>query len=62
MIYILINMQIFVKTLTGSKYTPQQSNKHTFHTNNIKETITLDVEPTDTVENIKNKIQDKEGK
>lgn len=26
------------------------------------ETITLDVEPTDTVENIKNKIQDKEGK
>ena len=24
-----------VKTLSGSKYTSQKSNKHTFHTNNI---------------------------
>merc|ERR1711923_451089 len=36
-----INMQIFVKTLTGK-------------------TITLEVEPSDSIENVKAKIQDKE--
>lgn len=41
-IHFILNMQIFVKTLTGK-------------------TITLEVEPTDSVENVKQKIMDKEG-
>ncbi len=38
----IINMQIFIKTLSGK-------------------TITLDVEPADTIESVKQKIQDREG-
>ena len=46
-------MQIFVKTLTG------QCLVAVF--NNLGKTITLDVESSDTIENVKAKIQDKEG-
>jgi large subunit ribosomal protein L40e len=39
---LFVEMQIFVKTLTGK-------------------TITLEVEPSDSIDNVKQKIQDKEG-
>jgi ubiquitin len=41
-LYIIINMQIFIKTLTGKS-------------------ITLDVDPADSIDSVKQKIQDKEG-